>query len=330
MDFGLIRYHAIRGWQLTPNWVGEHRHYDYSVRYTTDDRGFRQSSPDVNKNQIVALVGDSFTFGLGVDDAKTFTVQLNQLDQSRSYLNFGVPGYSTDQQLLMLEPEILSRRPDVVVLFFYLGNDLLDNMLDYPLQAAQAKPFFTLDGDSLALRNTPVPQVSKPAKLQTTSLRTIIFGNELDAIEPWWASATRSSQILRLLVPDLARAGEEIVEEILTVRLAQQKQLTTALIARFKEQVTASGARLIIAPLPGKSFVDAPGSYSALFQEHARSFIASLAETSGLVVIDVARELKANSTGEAMLFHPNEGHFTVVGHAAVARIVLASMNEINE
>jgi hypothetical protein len=324
---GLIRYHAIRGWQLSPNWAGEHRHYDYSVRYTVNAQGFREPSTPFYKGQIIALVGDSFTFGLGVNDAETFSAQLNKRDRTNTYLNFGIPGYSTDQELLFLESEILDIQPDIVVLFFYLGNDLLDNVLDYPLQAEQAKPFFSLNNETLTLQNTPVPRAPKSAKLRTTTLQAIIFGDELVAKEPWWAGLARSSQILRLLLGDHARVNSEVVEDLLTTRLVQQRRLASALITRVREQVTASGARLIIAPLPGRSFIRAPGSYSALFQDHVRNFVASLAESNGLEVIDVADEMLAQNVDDVMLFHPNEGHLTVEGHAAVARIVLASMTE---
>jgi len=324
---GLIRYHAIRGWQLSPNWAGEHRHYDYSVRYTVNAQGFREPSTPFYKGQIIALVGDSFTFGLGVNDAETFSAQLNKSDRTNTYLNFGIPGYSTDQELLFLESEILDIQPDIVVLFFYLGNDLLDNVLDYPLQAEQAKPFFSLNNETLTLQNTPIPRASKSAKLRTTTLQAIIFGDELVAMEPWWAGLARSSRILRLLLGDHARVNSEVVKDLLTTRLVQQRRLASALITRIREQVTASGARLIIAPLPGRSFIRAPGSYSALFQDHVRNFVASLAESNGLEVIDVADELLAQNVDDVVLFHPNEGHLTVEGHAAVARIVLASLTE---
>ena len=97
------------------------------------------------------------------------------------YLNFGVPGYSTDQEILLLDPQVFRESPDSVWLAFYLGNDILDNALDYPLQADQAKPMFELLNDgSLQLRNVPVPRDSKPAVARLRSIEEIVFGDALE------------------------------------------------------------------------------------------------------------------------------------------------------
>ena len=66
------------------------------------------------------------------------------------------------------------------ILVVYLGNDILDNMLSYPLQAEQAKPFFVLDKEQqLVTKNIPVPRIIKPAVLRSNTLTTIIFGDSL-------------------------------------------------------------------------------------------------------------------------------------------------------
>jgi hypothetical protein len=102
MSPGLITYDNELGWRLNPNWQGSHEHYDYSVRYTTNHLGFRGQFERDRKHGVrtrYAMLGDSFTFGLGVEDKNTFTVELNDMDSSNEYLNLGVPGYSTDQEL---------------------------------------------------------------------------------------------------------------------------------------------------------------------------------------------------------------------------------------
>jgi hypothetical protein len=138
----------------------------------------RGDSGDLEGQRILALVGDSFAFGQGVNDDQTLVHHLNRLSEGRkTHLNFAVPGYSTDQQLLLVRQRVWLFGPETVVLVVYLGNDLFDNMLAYPLQGDQGKPRFHLQGDGrLGLRNVPVPLEGKPAAARGKTLSSIVLG----------------------------------------------------------------------------------------------------------------------------------------------------------
>ena len=156
MDTGFMRYHPQLGWSLSPEWSGQHRHYDYQATYNLGPAGFREQPPKAATgaaSQRIAVLGDSFTFGLGVEDKETFTAVLNASGDAE-FINYGVPGTSTDQQLLLLNQLMRRDPPDEVVLILYLPNDILDNTLDYPLQAEQANPLFVLNNGQLILALT--------------------------------------------------------------------------------------------------------------------------------------------------------------------------------
>lgn len=100
LDPGMMLYDSLLGWRLKPNWSGFHEHHDFKVQYSINPFGFRGNfnEPKRPRGQTYAIVGDSFSFGLGVNDSDTFAHKLNtQLGQKNTYLNFSVPGYSADR-----------------------------------------------------------------------------------------------------------------------------------------------------------------------------------------------------------------------------------------
>ena len=135
LDPGLILYDERLGWRLAPGREGRHRHHDFDVRYATNRYGFRG---DFRMNQggeglRYAFVGDSFTFSFGVGDHETFVAILNsKATGGGTFLNFGVPGYSTDQEYLLIRERVFSFRPDVILLVVYLAGMLRKRHRNHP------------------------------------------------------------------------------------------------------------------------------------------------------------------------------------------------------
>jgi hypothetical protein len=99
------------------------------------------------------FVGDSYTYGQGVEPHETFAHRLSErLQPDWEVLNLAAPGYGTDQQVLSFETAAASFGPDVVVLGFYV-RDYRRNLVTF---RDYAKPMFALDGEGLRLVNTPV------------------------------------------------------------------------------------------------------------------------------------------------------------------------------
>ena len=77
----------------------------------------------------IVLLGDSFTFGWGVEEHQSFAAQMEKAlnrhfgsTKKVEVLNFGVPGYSTFQEVARFEEQGLDFNPDAVVVFF-VEND---------------------------------------------------------------------------------------------------------------------------------------------------------------------------------------------------------------
>lgn len=79
----------------------------------------------------VAILGDSYTFGYGVDQGESFPAQLERRLRARGVaadvINAGVPGFGAREERRMLEKHVLPLGPALVLVAVY-GNDLQDNV----------------------------------------------------------------------------------------------------------------------------------------------------------------------------------------------------------
>ena len=99
-----------------------------------------------------------------------------------------------------------------------------------------------------------------------------------------------------------------------------------ALVDRLRRRVEAEQASLLVAVLPGRSFVEDVGGYSEQYQEYLRRQILERTRSRGIKGIDLALPLReAHDAGEGPFFHPNEGHLDAGGHAQVAELLDAAL-----
>ena len=322
MDPGMIVYDELLGWRLKPYWSGEHRHHDYRTQYQINRDGFRGEVASPNADNI-AIYGDSFSFGLGVADGETFTAVLNAKSNDVT-LNYSVPGYSTDQELLSFKQTPLSTITDAIFVI-YLGNDIFDNMRAYPLQAAYGKPYFELrqaepEAGRLVLKNTPVPRTSKPAAAQKDSIAKIVLGDSVGSSGfAGWLSRLELSKRLGIF----QQAGVTKID--FDGRFSEQLVLFTTLIEAASAHAAANGVDFHVALLPGRSYVTMPLSLSAQYQEYFRQqIVASISEGNAskrhdINILDLSQPLRrAASASSVDLYFPHEGHLTAAGHNHVA------------
>jgi len=117
--------------QLKANYRGHEPSMEYPGKYvtiTTDPDRFRGAALDPGKQKILVL-GDSYTFGVYVNDDETYPAVLDQLvgkaSQHYQVVNAGyTDGFDTDQQYVWLKHNIDRLQPKLVILGIFLGNDI--------------------------------------------------------------------------------------------------------------------------------------------------------------------------------------------------------------
>lgn len=129
------KYGEYRIRRLRPNSKFWHTSIDGSWKFTTNKQGFRSyydfsydKPPDVLR--IIAL-GNSHTQGYEVRQDCTYSAIIEKYLSDRGYkaqvYNMGISGFSTAEELVLLENEAINYKPDYVVLAFY-ANDFEDNV----------------------------------------------------------------------------------------------------------------------------------------------------------------------------------------------------------
>jgi hypothetical protein len=111
---------------LKPNLNLRYNQKEFSHDVITNSAGFRNKATLANEN-LILFIGDSFTFGSGVDEeahySHIFDRLLNWGEKKFNVYNAGVPGYSTINEHLYVK-DLIGRGLNVKKIF--LGVDISD------------------------------------------------------------------------------------------------------------------------------------------------------------------------------------------------------------
>ncbi len=147
---------SLVGWSLRPGAQGVNFFEGSEPEVRISSAGVRDREHSIVKPGDVwrvAVLGDSYTDALQVAEDKRFTSVIERLlaecdaggGRRVEVLNFGVSGFGTAQEFLLLQDRVLRYAPDVVVLAFLPGNDITDNVRALDLSVG-SRPYVTLNG----------------------------------------------------------------------------------------------------------------------------------------------------------------------------------------
>jgi len=128
-----------------------------SVKIKHNSKGFRDSEHLVNGKPSIVFSGDSFVWGFDVEETERFTEKIQQALPGWNIYNFGVSGYGTDQEYLLLKSQWDFYRPKIFFLVFCTDNDEDDNSSNMRY-GGYFKPYFIVKGNDLELKGVPVPR----------------------------------------------------------------------------------------------------------------------------------------------------------------------------
>jgi hypothetical protein len=323
-----------------------------------NSRGFRDVEHNYQKpagTVRIAVLGNSWTEALQVPFENTYTSVLQtKLSQAQCFpgkrvevLNFGVAGYSTAQELLLLQQKVWSYQPDLVVLALYTARDVTNNVRELNNAASpERSPYFVLRGDQLALDD---------------SFRT------LPALQPrgiwlqmagyWFDDHFKTAQA----IDTLQRFGKMRVAMAAAKERAEQSGLdnleyaiyappsssamktawgvTEALLLAMRDDVRAHGAEFRIVTLATRPQVmPDPAKHAELLREldvknfsYADDRIDEFAALHSIPITNLAPALSSYAqSNQAYLngFRPSNlgaGHWNETGHRVAAETIAADL-----
>jgi lysophospholipase L1-like esterase len=291
--------------------------------WTTNSAGFRgtreYTMPKPAGTRRVVVLGDSFTFGFGVEDHQTYPAVLEQrLDSTCGgtdieVVNAGVSGFSTSQELALLEHEGASLAPDAVVVGFFL-NDPQDNI---------DKAVHSVAGDSI-LASPPRAATAYEGVGRAKAIANAIPGYE------WLARHSMLINWLRRVYfasrsqdaaahPPRWGMGEPSMTPVDSVAMSTQWRLVELLYRQIRDTTSAMGSELVVVLLPDDStaarYVEGRPRAADTFRR-----MRDVCKRVGLVCVDVAETIGArlHRARISKLYLPREGHFSADGHRVTA------------
>lgn len=129
------------GFLHAPDQEGVVRHRDFAFTYSIDERGFRNAGPWSSAADIVAI-GNSQTFGFGVDDPDGWVAVLDRALPQQRVVNLAINGSAPQQQLGVLDALQGELDPQVVLLGLFPGHALgAASEFQAWLEAGRPEPF---------------------------------------------------------------------------------------------------------------------------------------------------------------------------------------------
>jgi hypothetical protein len=314
--------------------------------------GFRgpEFEPGTKAQSRVVAIGDSYTYGWGVEDSqawpKVLETELRRRGIDVEIANLGRPGAGPDQYARITEDAMPVLKPGWIIVGLLQGDDLNQSM---PLRR---------EHEMLAahLMNALYPTLSElNTSLSSAEKRLVITAS---AARTEWQQRARS--LVARLNPDERGRFEALPRRVreryldgdlnpyvveLALRepnyfswlldesnpLVQKKVWAMAQqLSRIKEVARANGASIVAVSIPNWPYVTHSESARLLGFDLRQEMLRTTApddesrracEAAGIEQIAVTDEIRDRAADSAPLYYPFDGHFTAEGQLAFAEAI---------
>ncbi|MBU0678101.1 MAG: SGNH/GDSL hydrolase family protein [Verrucomicrobia bacterium] len=348
------RYDSLLGWRGKPDVGSGFEWIDARHHVQQNSHGFRGADHPFERSgdTRVLFLGDSFTWGFGVEDDQVFTslIEDHPIGGPLEVVNCGVSGYGTDQELLLWQNYAYQWKPDLTVLMLTPFTDPLDNMSS--VRYGYPKPVFRRGPDGLlSLTNVPVPGKSEEWETAATVipggrhrwLNTMIGSSSLASLG---ISALSNNETIRkrlerrgIIPPRPEASGYEYFlfgqNEAGTSALWS---VTTDLIGMLGKDVRDRGSRLAVVIIPSVIQIDdamwagfaarAPEEFAHPDKSTPNRIISNFCAQENIPCLDLADTFAQSAAAGHKDYYPVNGHWTAGGHRLAAQAIGSFVGDI--
>jgi lysophospholipase L1-like esterase len=334
------------GWTLRPGmsaWFTK----EGRALVTVNDQGRRDRETTLYKPEGVyriVVLGDSYSEAMQVERDQAYWSLLPgrlascgfQKGKTIEVLNFGVSGYGTAQEYVMLESQAIRYRPDLVLLQFTNGNDVANN--SFALDEEKNRPFYVLERDGRL-------RIDESFASARSFQDSVSWSRELSRRA---ADRSRVLQLVRTIraVPTIRKANaadpgvEQGLEPVVLTppkdRLWKEAwQITEGLIGMTAEYAKRNGAQFMLFTVPYAIQVHPKRELREALQAklgvddllYPDRRLAEFGEKHGIRVLPLAPRMQRIAEERGVYLHGFEnsgmgrGHWNAEGHRLAAELI---------
>lgn len=322
-----------------------------SKTVTVDENGFCNEPTTYSNNDSfdIVTIGDSFTFCTNVHYSETWSDSLGKKLSATVY-NLGSPAKGMYEYLQILKNFGLEKRPKIVVMAVYEGNDLRDAIKyhDYINQAGTGEKNREEDcGGSrvcelyITLQNNRIGMYSYAYNLSLVSVRML---------RAWFINAKNGVEHVRDFSYSMEGSGGVIVlnpdntdeDEVINARKLQNGEVALDVfddaLDEFVRLAKENNFRPIIVYIPSAytayqneiKFADAELlPIMENYSRQQRAYFSNKAQELSVVYIDTTEDLVRIAgdykAKEKLLYFPHNVHLTPYGHTIVSKSIYQIM-----
>jgi lysophospholipase L1-like esterase len=325
---GMFRSDPHAGFSLQPGYRNIVRVPEYSTDLRVDSEGYRV--PELAETETadvkILAIGDSFTFGVGVDAEDAWPEVLEDIlrrdeDAPVAVRNGGVGGYGPLRSARLLVERQARWDPQVVVHTFYVGNDLEDAKPDTILEVPKIR-----DGRMLAEDGTWLQRMRFRLRIHShlySFVREQFYGLYLKT--PLAERSRYLDSVGRAEWPDGIRQDSWPAAQ--------------AAVREIADWAEARGVHYLVVVVPMKYQVGAAawteyqrrwgGAETAFDRDHAQREVNAFLESEGIHYLDLLPVMRqADPLLAESFYFPVDVHWTPEGHRFAAEWIRRELREL--
>lgn len=332
----MYRKSDLLAYELLPGYRGRLKRDEFDTTITINSHGFRGREIGLDKRGRlrVLVVGDSFTLGWGIEDDEAYPAQLERIlaqEHRRTdieVINAGfAAGYSPDTYYLFLKERGLKLRPDLILIGFFIGNDI-----DH--RGAFEHVWVKTDENGLPLQIKNVEGEVEDGRWMRKHKQLV-----------YRLPVLRDSHLFHLLVAagkgtkrlwaGEAAVGEEAInpftyKPVYAERTEAMVRKTKVLFRAMARLTAEAQVPLAVIMIPAREQVYAdrlpPGLQDGQDWEKPQRIFAEFFRQEGIPYLDLLPSLRAQAAKSEFYFR-SDMHWNARGHEVGARIISAYLVE---